>query len=342
MGKAPTRFLIVSLGSIGRRHLRNLRAMNPDAEIAILRLSGTKSDQYVQGANVVTASIDEAIRFAPHAAIVASPASTHADIACKLAERGIHLLIEKPLACDVTSANRIALAAQKSGVTCMVGYNLRFKPSLIEVRNLLTAGRIGKVLSVRAEVGQYLPSWRPEQDYRTGVSAQANMGGGALLELSHELDYLIWLFGMPDRVHCTMGRYSDLEIDVEDLVNLTMEYDEPGRLIDVHLDFLQRKAVRHCRFIGSAGTMTWDAIADTVRLEGMADGDQDQSIGPFEADGNKAYLAEIDHFIHAIVDTAQPEPDAAAGRDILTVVEAARLSAASGSTVKMERIENGC
>lgn len=340
MEEFPTRFLVVSLGSIGQRHLRNLRSMRADSKIAVLRRSGAESSQSIAEADVVVTSIEEAIRFAPDAAIIASPASAHEETARELAAAGIHLLIEKPLARDVAEANRIVDAVSAAGVTCMVGYNLRFTESLIEVRSLLAAGRIGTVLSVQAEVGQYLPSWRPQQDYRLGVSARAELGGGALLELSHEIDYLLWLFGMPDRVHCSMGHYSTLEIDVEDLVHLTMEYKSPYRLVTVHLDFLQRKAVRQCRFIGSLGTMIWNAIDSTIRLEGMANGARDETCGPFACDADQSYLAELDHFIRAIAGETKSSPDLADGRDVLTLVDAARLSAANGTTITIQVTEN--
>lgn len=340
MGEGPTLFLIVSLGSIGRRHLRNLRRRMPDAEIAVLRLSGAGPVEPIEHANLILAGMGDVISFAPDAAIIASPASTHVAIACKLAEHGIHLLIEKPLACDAAAASHILDVTRKTGVTCMVGYNLRFKASLLEVRRLLGARHVGDILSVRAEVGQYLPSWRPQQDYRKGVSARAELGGGALLELSHELDYLVWLFGMPHRVQCSMGRYSQLEIDVEDLVNITLEYREPRRLVDVHLDFLQRRAVRQCRFIGSEGTMLWDAIADTIALQGMSRRDQDEVLGPFDADANNTYLAELDHFISAIANGTAVSPAVAEGLDVLKLIQAARLSAQTGKTIEMEALDN--
>ena len=77
----------------------------------------------------------------------------------------------------------------------MTAYNLRFLPSLQAYRERIQFGVIGKVLSVRCEIGQYLPSWRPGSDYRQAVSASRALGGGALLELSHEIDYLRWIFG---------------------------------------------------------------------------------------------------------------------------------------------------
>ena len=72
----------------------------------------------------------------------------------------------------------------------MVGYNLRYMKSLIKFREILSKKKIGKILSVRSEVGSYLPSWRKDTDYKKSVSAKKKLGGGVLLELSHDIDYL--------------------------------------------------------------------------------------------------------------------------------------------------------
>ncbi|MBP6379202.1 MAG: Gfo/Idh/MocA family oxidoreductase [Sphingorhabdus sp.] len=337
MGEYPNRFLIVSLGSIGRRHLRNLRLLNPAANIAVLRTSENPQPQPPEGADLIVYNIDDALDFKPQAAIIASPATMHADIATELAARGVHLLIEKPLAADLSSANAISRAAADAGIVCMVGYNLRFKQSLLKVRELLNAGMVGAIMSVRAEVGQYLPTWRPGTDYRHSVSAQSSLGGGALLELSHEIDYLLWMFGLPDKVHCNMGRYSDLDLDVEDLVNLTMEYESPKRMINVHLDFLQQPARRRCRLIGINGTIEWDALADRITLTGIPETEEAQELDFSPSDGNQTYLDEIRHFTTAIANNERPEPSLQSGVDVMRVIDAARRSAASGATVPLER-----
>ena len=115
----------------------------------------------------------------------------------------------------------------------MVGYVLRFLPALHAIRQHLTDGLLGQVHTARVEVGQYLPDWRPGSDYRQGVSGQDKLGGGALLELSHEIDYATWLFGWPQSLQCSRARLSPLEIDVEDSAHVLLEY--PGKRISLHM-----------------------------------------------------------------------------------------------------------
>lgn len=337
MDRSSPRFLIVSLGSIGRRHLRNLRMLFPDSKIGVLRLTENRVDGCIDGANAFFSTMEEAIAFAPDAAIIASPASTHEKVACALASHGIHLLIEKPLACDRASATKIINACEAAQVVCMVGYNLRYKKSMVYLRELLLKGVIGNVLSVRAEVGQHLSTWRPEQDYRHGVSARKELGGGALLELSHELDYLVWFFGIPDAVQCVMGHYSDLEIEVEDLVELTMRYNRPHRIVSVHLDFIQQTPTRTCRLIGSKGTIIWDALADTIAIVGTSDTNDCRTIGPFDKDPNAPYCDEIRHFVHTVISGKAVRTSSQENLHVMAIVDAAKIAAQKGVSIQMER-----
>jgi predicted dehydrogenase len=323
--EAGQRFLVVSLGSIGRRHLRNLRALCPQALIGILRLTPNGANEALpEGADLQFTSIIDALAFEPSAAIIASPASMHLAVAIPLARAGIPLMIEKPLATSCKGVEELLCAGVD--VPVMVAYNLRFLPSLVEARRMVLEGVIGDVLAVRAEVGQYLPDWRPVSRYQDTVSAQHVLGGGALLELSHEFDYLYWMFGLPIRVTANGGRYSSLDIDVEDLVSVNLEYESPARLIHVHLDLLQRAMSRSCKFIGSEGTLYWDGIADTLDLYVSATANWERIDTRSCSNNNEMYIAELAHFLDCAFSGETPLVDLRSAYDVLTIVDAARAS----------------
>ena len=327
-------YLIASLGSIGRRHLTNLRALRPDARIAVWRSQAGPGAAVPVGADLVCHTAAEAIAFAPRAAIVASPASLHLAQLDMLTAAGVPVLVEKPLADTLAGVEALVdrLAVRRTAVA--VGYNMRLLASLQQVRTLLAEGAIGEVLSVRAEVGQYLPDWRPGQPYAQGVSAQRALGGGALLELSHEIDYLLWLLGMPQAVSAQGGRLSALNLDVEDTVELCLAYSAPRRLVSVHLDFLQRAAHRSCRFIGSEGTLVWQALDDRVELYRAATGawtHQDFT----RLDRNQVYVDELKEFLALIDGGLCRLTTAREGLNVLRVIEAARQSMAEGRTVEI-------
>jgi predicted dehydrogenase len=331
--KTP-RFLVASLGSIGRRHVDNLRALYPTANIAVLRTnSGATTDPCpVTGVNHQFTDLDQAVAFAPQAAVIASPATERLRIAQALVSAGIPVLMEKPIAHTTRGLHILLDEAARRQVPLAVGYNLRFLPSLQKTRALLTDCAIGQLLCVRAEVGQYLPDWRPSSDYSQSVSARNELGGGALLELSHEIDYIYWLLGLPARVTARGGRVSDLRIDVEDVVELCLDYDRPRRLVNIHLDFVQRVVHRSCRFIGTEGTLVWNAVEHSISLYTTAQRCWQQIQAPL-VDRNQMYLDEITSFLDFAQGRPSPIARAHEGYDVLAVVEAARTSMSTNKTV---------
>ena len=301
--RARPRILCISLGSIGKRHLRNARALLPSATIAIWQ-QYNPAGALPEGADEVAASLDEALAFRPDAVLVSSPASEHVANAQHFAERRIPLFLEKPLAATNEGLDSFAaLCAASSGFT-MVGYVLRFLPALHALRQHIRDGVIGKVHTARIEVGQYLPDWRPGSDYRQSVSGQRKLGGGALLELSHEIDYATWLFGWPQSLQCSCEHLSALEIDVEDSAHVLMEY--PGKRISLQLDFLQRVANMAVQVVGSEGTIMADLIKEELRLISPAQPAGTPLAAPKLPDGNDIYLRQLDFYFSRALSNYAP------------------------------------
>lgn len=329
------RLLIVGRGSIGSRHLRLARALLPQARIAVLGRARPVPEGQTRPDETFT-DLGAALRFAPDAAVIANPATHHVASALPLARLGTHLLIEKPLSdCAAGVAELLAAAAN---ATLLVGYNLRFLPSLIRFRREIAAGTVGRPLSVRAEVGQYLPSWRPGSDYRDTVSARTALGGGVLLELSHEFDYLRWLFGDVAWISATASRQSALEIDTEDTAHVVLGFagpaGGPALVARVDLDFIRQDSTRTCVVIGDAGTLKWDALAGTVSLyRAGAQAWDVLEVQPPQRDG--AYLAEWRHFLDCIAGRAAPDITGADGLAVVRIVEAAKRSSREGAVVRL-------
>ena len=335
------RILIVGLGSIGKRHLRLARELLPNADIRVLRHQATNEvHEYSNGS---FSSIEESIAFAPQIAVIASPATFHIATAQALAEAGVHLLIEKPLSASLSGVTQLLETCEKQGVVSLTGYNLRFLPSLQRYRDLLGENVVGKVLSVRCEIGQYLPSWRPDSDYRQGVSAQRELGGGALLELSHELDYLRWIFGEVEWVKATLSRQSMLEIDVEDTAHLTLAFasalDGFQLIGSVNLDFIRHDTTRLCTAIGEKGSLRWNGLTGEVLLYG-ADKKEWELKFSYQHHRDDSYMAEWKNFIECVNTHKEPLITGEDGLKVLQIIEAARRSAKlGGKMVEVERIQ---
>ena len=331
------RVLVVGLGSIGRRHARIARVVRPGASIAAWRHRRTDAP-LPAGVDAVAWSLDEALAFAPQAAVIASPAPQHLAAARALAHEGVHLLIEKPLADRADGVDELIAECARRSLVLMTGYNLRFLPSLQRLRDLVFSGVVGDVLSVRAEAGQYLPSWRPDIPYRDSVSARASLGGGVLLELSHEFDYLQWIFGSVAWVQAIASRQSLLDIDVEDTAHVVLGFAHSSThaplIANVSLDFLRHDSTRSCTVIGSEGTLRWNAITGVVDIF-RAGGTEWELLVAAPVERDATYLAEWRAFLACIELGATAPVSGAAGLVTLRIVEAARQSAKTLAVVRL-------
>jgi predicted dehydrogenase len=321
------RIVVVGAGSIGKRHIRIARTLMPKADIRVLR---HQDDTVPEFSNGVFTSIQDAVAFAPEIGVIANPAPFHVAAALALAECGADVLAEKPLAEKADAALPLLQLCRVQRRILQVAYNLRFLPSLARFRELVVAGAIGRVQSVRCEIGQYLPSWRPSTNYREGVSARRALGGGVLLELSHEIDYLRWIFGEFDWVKATLGHQSALEVDVEDTAHLTIGFaqvnGEQPLLATLNMDFIRHDTTRRCVAIGDQGSLRWNGIAGTV--EQYRQGEKEWgTIFRHVAQRDESYLAEWKHFLDCIQSRTSPLIGGEDGLAVLRLVDAARLSA---------------
>ncbi len=328
--------LIVGTGSIGKRHLRIAREKFPNAEINVL--GHRTASEIPEFSNGYLTTIEEVIQFAPQIAIIANPSTFHMPIAQELAKLGAHILIEKPISSTIDGVFELIETCKEHNCVLQVGYNLRYSPSIQNFRELLHAGAIGDLLSVRCEVGQFLPTWRPENDYRIGVSANKSLGGGVLLELSHELDYLQWIFGDVDWVRATLTRQSSLEIDVEDSAHLTLGFksktSERQLIGTLNMDFIRHDQIRICTAIGSNGSLRWDGIAGEVSVfeEEVSSWKKLFTHTPLR---DETYLAEWQEFISCVNAGTTPSVTGQDGLRVLAVVESARSSANTGAQVSV-------
>lgn len=318
------KILCVSLGSIGKRHLRNTRELLPDADIAAYRQHTKGDSELPEGANHVFSSLEEALKFAPDAVIISSPASEHVRNALPFIEKHIPLFVEKPLAAHVDGIDTFVKACKKSKGFIMVGYILRFLPALHAIKKLIADDTLGDIYTARIEVGQYLPDWRPDSDYRSGVSAQKKLGGGALLELSHEIDYTTWLFGWPKSLQCSAAKLSPLEIDVEDSAHILLEYENKNVL--VQLDFLQRVAHMGVQLVGQKATLEADLINEDLWLVDPDHPDGVEVVFDRLPSGNDIYLRQFDFFFAQALPGYKPSyPTLAGFSDWASVEHAARV-----------------
>ncbi|MCJ7825335.1 MAG: Gfo/Idh/MocA family oxidoreductase, partial [Anaerolineales bacterium] len=250
------KFMIAGLGSIGRRHLRNLIALGEEDILLYRSGKGTLPDDELEG-YLSEVDLDSALAHDPDAVIVSNPTALHLDVAIPAAEMGCHLLLEKPISHNLERVDELQAAVERGGGNVLVGYQFRFHPGLQAVKCWLEEGRIGKTTSAHAHWGEYLPDWHPWEDYRSSYSARSDLGGGVVLTLCHPFDYLRWLLGDVESIFGLVGNLADLGLEVEDTADVVLRF-ESGALGSVHLDYHQRPATHNLEIIGTQGTIHWD------------------------------------------------------------------------------------
>lgn len=325
MSAAAPRVLVVGVGSIGRRHLGILKGLG-DVTLAVCEPDAERLRAVVDEFGVAGfPSIEDGLTlFGPDAVLVCTPPVLHVAQAREAVAAGADVFVEKPLSSSLDGVAELAAEAVAAARVVQVGYNLHFERSLRRVKQLVDDRAIGRILWARIEFGQYLPDWRPLQDYRTSYTARRELGGGILLDASHELAYAIWLLGEPVDVVSMAGRVSDLDVDVEDCATVLLRFAD-GAQADVHVDFVQRMPSRTCTLAGERGTIVWDALAHSVRV--CTPGAPDE-LEVFPTGDNDAYTEELRHFLDCVARRAEPHVGLGLGRLALELALTAGAGAA--------------
>ena len=316
---------VLGFGSSGRRLFSIVRERLPQAEFLVF------SSQDLSGQGFpTTTELSDVTRFEPTIAIVSGVASQRLEMVRALPSKMCGVLVEKPLAMNFYEASQVTKELEHRSAVTQVGFNLRFSPSLREFRNRVLSLSLGKLLSVRAETGQYLPGWRVGRDYRSTASATEKLGGGVLRELSHEIDYLGWIFGDVEWVSAWTGQQSELEIDVEDTAHLTLGFrSEPSLVGQLNIDFVRHDATRSITAVCAEGTMQWDGIGGCVK-EWAQGGHQWEVSFSEKPNEPTTYEAQWDSFYSAVKSGTTPAVTADDGLAVLSVIDGARESHETG------------
>jgi len=285
--------LFVGLGSIGKRHLFNVKQLFPEALIACLRSDRSKE---VDDDLITFYDIKKALKFKPDAVFITNPTKLHLRSAFKFVSAGCSVFVEKPVSTSSRRVEELLLLATERKVKVMVGFNMRFNKVVNFVKNVLDDGLIGFPRCFRASVGQWLPDWHPGEDYSVGYAAKKCLGGGALLTLIHELDYVYWLCGGFSLVNSFTGKISDLNIDVEDVVELTGRFKRG--IVSVHLDYLSKPIHRTLSVTCSNGRLEADLINNSCTV---FYGNGSKAVYNFSSvKRNDMYLDEVKEFFKTI------------------------------------------
>jgi predicted dehydrogenase len=325
------RFLVAGTGSIGKRHIRNLLELGVEVVAYRYRGSNCLAGDGLPPGVAIADSIAEAISSPLDAVVIANRTDQHMSVAITAARAGHHLFIEKPLANSLKDTEVLVEQVDTNNLVVEVGFMLRFHPNLRWMKSYLATGGLGELHYARAIVGQYLPDWRPDSDYRQGYSASRAWGGGVIFDLIHELDIVRWLLGEAADV-VTMTRHSPaLKIETEAIAQIGLRLKSEV-LVQVHMDYLRPSYARSLEIVGSEGVLIWNYPAGTVSLIDRSGGTR---VVHEVSDGyarNDMYLAHMRHFICRLTDGMT-----AAGASLNDGIEALKLALACHVSARERR-----
>lgn len=348
MSKNKIKILFIGLGGIGQRHLRNVHTrFGGKVDILAYRVRNLRQtvtpnltiDENVDfiekySVNVFT-DLNQALAQSPDAVFICNPTSHHVSSCLAVARVGCDFFVEKPLSHSLDGVDELMSICQSKKLISMVGYQLRFHPCYKFIKKLISQGTIGNLLSVHAEVGEFLPDWHKYEDYRQMYTSRKDLGGGVVLSQIHEIDYLYDLFGMPTKVIAIGGHLSNLEIDVEDVADVLLEMTFRGRRLPVslHMDYIQRPPSRNCKVIGELGKITMDLTGLKVIVEKP---DKEKEIHDFcGLERNELFIKEIDHFFECVANRQQPVVTVEGGANSLRIALTIKESMETGKIISL-------
>jgi predicted dehydrogenase len=336
------RILFVGLGSIGQRHLRNIKRLyGDDVEIMAYRVRGlsrTFSDdmKIKEGVDLekaynikVFSDYTCALNEKPDAVFITNITSKHVEFALKAAEAKCDIFMEKPLSDSMQNISELVDVVKANSCVFYMGYQNRYHPCIIHVREVLEQGVLGRLLSVDNEFSERLSTMHTYEDYRQTYMARKEMGGGPVLNLQiHCFDYLQWLLGTPLSVYSVCPKTSALEVDVESSSSSIFEFMTPeGYKLPVytHTDFFQFPPVHKFKIVGEKGRIEADINKATFRL--FIDGElkEEEVYGNFVR--NDMFITEIQDFFKHIQERNQSSSDISQGVVGLRMALAAKQSA---------------
>ena len=277
------KFCFIGVGSIATKHINALKQIDSSLSIHAYRTGKSKFISNVQSfIDKEVYSFDD-LDEKYDAIYICNPTNMHYDTLLKFKDKSDYFFVEKPIFDKNYSKEELKPFSEKN---IYVACPLRYHAVIKRAKEIIQEK--GTPISARIISSSYLPDWRPSIDYRTNYSAHKDMGGGVSIDLIHEVDYMTYLFGFPTKDHYLNGKYSNLEINSEDLAVHLFTY--PQMIVEMHLDYFGRKTQRYIELFFNDEVIKCDITNNKVYHSGKS-----ESVENF--DDTDKYLCEAQNFI---------------------------------------------
>ncbi len=317
--------LFIGLGSIGKRHLRILNQIKSVENICWRSSKGRRSGDLERKYGIKTfKDLERALEEKPNFAIISNPTSLHVETALSIARADIPFLIEKPVSDRLEGIETLKKVVDEKNLPVLVGFQLRHHPGYKKLLQLISSGEIGQPLSLQGYVGQYLPDWHPDDDYRLSYSAKKDLGGGVILDLCHEIDIAISILGDVFKVSCFCDHFSDLEIETEDMADIILEH-QGRKLSHMHLNYIERNYEWVTRVMGTLGTAIWNYGRGYVKII-RPDSTSNCWNDPDGFERDWLFLDQMKHWLEVVDGKTIPAVNLDAGIAVTRIALAAKRS----------------
>ena len=323
---------IIGLGSIGQRHARSLIKLNITDIFALRTQKGTLTKLPDDLRTIKeTFNQDEFYALNLDGIIISNPTSLHIKTMKKALENNIPVLVEKPLADHLSEIKELA---KYDCTKVLVGFTLRYDDVINTMKKFIDSEKLGNIYKAHLYCGQYLPLWHPYADYRNEYYAKKELGGGVIRTLSHDIDIMHYLFGVPKELLGVVEKISSLNIDVDDNTYLICRL-ENNILITIELDYLNPKNIRNGTVFGSEGILEYTYSKPQITFTNN-NGEIKIIYKKEKPDWDKTYQQEMKDFIECISSGKKPNSTFNDGVQVMKVVEKAELSTTSKSWQKID------
>ncbi|MBP9853709.1 MAG: Gfo/Idh/MocA family oxidoreductase [Candidatus Omnitrophica bacterium] len=333
------KLLVIGGGSIGKRCMRNLISIGIQKEnITVVETRADRQQEIREtiGIQNFYTDLDKALKAEKYyAGFICAPTHLHIPIGIKLAQNGVHMLMEKPLAHNLDGIEALKTAVEENQIVVAMAYIFRYHPGIQKVKELLDAGAIGKVITIRGEFSEYLPDWHPWEDYRSFYMAKKSTGGGSILDQCHIMDLTHYLIGEFDSVFAVNTKLSSLEIEADDIAEMIVTFKN-GVVGSIHTDIFGRDHKKYLEIKGEEGNLYWDFYANEVQHY-EAKTKCKHFYRKFPTDFNLCYIQELKNFLAACEGKEEPKANLQVGIETMELILSAEKSQV---TRKFEKISS--
>ena len=336
--------LIIGCGSIGQRHLHNLKKIGIK-NIAICDKDKKRVNELSKKYNTPKFyDLNSALSFEPDFSVICTYPNSHLQIASACIDMNSHIFIEKPISSDLRGIEMMLKRAHVKRLQVAVGYNLRFDPGLCLLKKKLMKSEISKVLSIFSQWGHNIKLWRPGTDYKNHYVLKK--GSGIILDDSHEYDYIRWLLNDDvESIYCQTRKITSIKTETESLAAIILKFKK-GIIANLVIDYVRPKYERTCQIIGEKGDMKWEyavkeknwknygVLANSTVTTSFV-GSKSALRKNFVVKSNEMYVNEIKNFIHSVTENEKPLVDGWEGFKTLRIGMAALQSAKRNKIIRL-------